>query len=242
MKISLIDHTGKGMSSRYAAELLIFTKSTRLQMSPDLFDDISKKDDEWIRNEIDYMSKTIPSSWEFCNYTFLIEGCNRAFTHQLVRNRHGSYAQQTMRVLNVSGFGYTTPDSLGDILNADKTYEKCMSEIQMAYDDLVEMGVPIEDSRGILPTNIETNIIASFNLRTCAELVAKRSSPRTQGMYRDFIEGIRSEILRVHPMFEPFLKNKKHDAASSLDQFIEDTVKEPSEKMRILKMVDLLRN
>src|SRR5574343_848502 len=112
MKIQLIDHTGKGKYSRYAAELLIFTKSTRLKMCPDLFTGIQSMSDDEINAELDYMVKTIASSWEFIDYTFLIEGVTRAFTHQFVRTRNGSYAQQTMRILDVAGFSWSTGPSI----------------------------------------------------------------------------------------------------------------------------------
>ena len=52
------------------------------------------------------MANTIPSSWEFVDYTFLVTGVSRAYTHQQVRTRAASYAQQTMRVLNMGEFDY----------------------------------------------------------------------------------------------------------------------------------------
>ena len=37
------------------------------------------------------------SPWEFSTYTFLVDGCSRVCSHQLVRHRHASYAQLSMR-------------------------------------------------------------------------------------------------------------------------------------------------
>ncbi len=90
MKVSLISHTP------HAAELLIFTKSTRLNMSPGLMDEIMSWSEDKKLAELEYMAATIPSSWEFVDYVFMIEGVSRAFTHQFVRSRNASYAQQTM--------------------------------------------------------------------------------------------------------------------------------------------------
>ena len=108
MKVTLIEYTGKGRSPRAAAELMVFTKSTRLKMNPGLLQNIKAMTDDEINAELDYMAKTIPSSWEMVDYTFLIEGVTRAFTHQFVRTRNGSYARQTMRILHVSGFSWST--------------------------------------------------------------------------------------------------------------------------------------
>jgi thymidylate synthase ThyX len=179
MKVSLIDYTGMGSHPDHAIDVLIFTKSTRLEMKPGLMDEI--RDWPWKKKaaELEYMANTIPSSWEFCHYTFLIEGVTRAFTHQLVRTRTASFAQQTMRVLNVGGWDYKKGPTI-----QDSSYDDCMVDIAEAYDRIIESGAKVEDARGILPTNILTNIVMGINLRTLAEMVRKRSSPRVQGEYR----------------------------------------------------------
>lgn len=245
MKLTLINHTGMGMDQWEAANQLIFTKSTRLTMSPGLLDDIRAWPEKDKIEALEYMSNTIQSSLEFVDYTFLIEDCDRAFTHQLVRTRTGSYAQQTMRILNVSGFKYTEGPSIRKDPLTKRIYEKCMSNIQSDYDELIASGAEIEDARGVLPTNICTNIVAKFNLRTVSELVAKRSSPRTQGAYRDYVNQVADAILEVHPMFDVFLRNRKVDAAKQLDDFIKEAYEVhgiTKENMTsLMKQVDILR-
>ena len=231
MKVTLINYTHD------AIETLLFTKSTRLNMSPTLFDDICVMSCEKKMEELQYMARTIPSSWEFVDYTFLIQDVTRAFTHQLVRNRHGSYAQQTMRILNVDGFTYETGPSV--VCGAKTLYDEQMASIQDCYNQLIESGVAIEDARGVLPTNIHTNIVAKFNLRTMAEIVSKRSSPRTQGEYRDVLEGMYQAIIEVHPWAEMFLKDRKVEAAAALDKFIKEKAGE--DILDVLKNVDILR-
>jgi thymidylate synthase ThyX len=62
---------------------------------------------------LDYISKTIRSSWEFVDYTFQITGVTRAFTHQFVRTRTGSYAQQSQRSVDMSsGIEVRMPNSV----------------------------------------------------------------------------------------------------------------------------------
>ena len=94
MKVTLVSTTPD------AAELLLFTKSTRLTMAPSLLAEIHAWPQEKKLAELAYMANTIPSSWEFVDYVFLVEGVSRAYTHQQVRTRAASYAQQTMRVLS----------------------------------------------------------------------------------------------------------------------------------------------
>lgn len=235
MKVTLINYT------QDAKETLVFTKGTRLKMSAGQFEEVKTKSECELNEEIEYMANTIPSSWEFVDYTFMIEGVTRAFTHQLVRNRHGSYAQQTMRILDVSGFGYEVGPSIKAKPELFDKYVEMMEEINKTYTWLIENGAEVEDARGVLPTNIHTNIVAKFNLRTVAEILSKRASPRTQGEYREFLEQMRSEVLRVHPWAEVFLKNKKHEAAAALDKLLSESLLSIDEKINMMKKVDLLR-
>lgn len=255
MNVTLIDYTGCGSPdpARHAANVLVFTKQTRLEMKPNLFAQIEAWADEKIIAELAYMANTIPSSWEFVEYKFLITDVTRAFTHQFVRTRTGSYAQQTMRVLNVDGWTYgygpTTkplqqiPFSSEDNAQADRSafYDSTMQMIANAYNDLIEMGAKIEDARGVLPTNIHTNIVAKFSLRCVADLVRKRSSPRTQGEYRDVLEAMRAEVIRVHPWASLFVDRDFDRAARDLDLEIMASNIPAEKKTAMMKLVDQLR-
>ncbi len=90
MKVTLIDWTGKGIDPWYSASLMIWTKQTRTQMSPGGFEEIRAWSEERKLEELKYMPATVPSSWEFTDFVFLIEGVTRAFTHQLVGTRTAS--------------------------------------------------------------------------------------------------------------------------------------------------------
>jgi len=245
MKVTLIDYTGAGAPdpASYAAGLLIFTKNTRLEMdltSVEKYQNAPKYSQE---TELAYMANTIPSSWEFVDYTFMIQDVTRAFTHQLVRTRTASFAQQTMRVLNVNGWGYGAGPSIKDDMLRNQMYNDTMESIAKSYDDLIDEGAAIEDARGVLPTNIHTNIVMKANLRTMAEMVTKRSSPRTQGEYRDFIEAVKVEMIRVHPWVRLFLERDFNRAAKDLDEMIQklpDNIASEY-KTNMIKLVDQMR-
>ena len=217
MKVQLIEYTGAGYAdpARMAANILVFTKQTRLEMRQDLFDEVCNWPWEKVEAELEYMANTIPSSWEFINYTFLITDVTRAFTHQFVRTRTGSYAQQTMRVLNVEGWTYGTGPSLSG--STEDVYNECMEKIADTYEELIDRGAKIEDARGVLPTNIHTNIVAKFDLRTLADTARKRASSRTQGEYREVMEAMKAEVLRVQPWASMFFGRTFDGAAISLE-------------------------
>lgn len=244
MKVTLIDFTGKGRphdQDYYAAALLIFTKRTRLKMSPEGLDEILNWPPKRIEDELAYMARTIPSSWEFCNYTLMVEDVTRAFTHQLVRTRTASYAQQTMRMLDVSGFTYSTGPTVRSHTNREARYGRVMEYLNNEYEALIESGVKAEDARGILPTNIHTNIVVGANMRTVAEWLTKRVSPRTQGEYREFLDAMRSEILAVHPWARMFFDRTQNVAARELDEEIAALDVDDYTRTRMIKLVDELR-
>lgn len=210
MKVRLIDYTGAtGPGSYndpwYAAKLLIYTKSTRLEQGEETQAKINAMTYDEIMNELDYISKTIRSSWEMVDYTFEIKDVTRAFTHQLVRTRTASYAQQAQRVVDMSTFETLVPETVSNLPATLDQWETCMSMVSQTYRYLKDMGVPVQDCRGVLPTNVLTNIIMKVNLRTLADLLGKRKSLRAQGEYQSVAREMERRVLEVHPWTKPFL-------------------------------------
>lgn len=243
MEVKLIDYTGAGSEdpARYAAERLVFTKQTRLNMNPDQLERVKRMSNAELYKELDYMAHTIPSSWEFVSYVFLINGVSRAFTHQFVRTRTGSYAQQTMRVLDVDGWKYQTGPTIEEDQERTMIYGAMMKNIDFAYRELIRKGAKIEDARGVLPTNILTNIVAKFDLRTFADTQRKRASFRTQGEYRDVMNAMREEVLRVHPWSSKFMERSFDNAARDLESEIRKLAIPPDETIRLIKFIDEMR-
>lgn len=236
MKVTLISTTPE------AKELLIFTKSTRLTMSPGLMDEIRAWPEEKKLAELEYMANTIPSSWEFVDYVFMIEGVSRAFTHQFVRSRQGSYAQQTMRVLNMGEYDYVHTDRVRNDVRARGLVDIINENIRLTYNELIKLGLPAEDARGILPTNISTNIVAKFNLRAFTDLAKSRTGGRTQNEYQKVMNAMVDEVLKVHPWAEKFLFQQGRDYFAEIEAFAEreyggDLLK----KGQLLKIVDKMR-
>lgn len=211
MKVELISYTPD------ALELLLFTKQTRLTMDPGLLDEIKAWTPERKKEELDYMRGTIQSSWEFVDFTFLIDGVSRAFTHQLVRTRAGSYAQQSQRTVDMQAFDYVIPPSFGAEDMITDVYKRIMEDIDGDYKKLRDMGANPQDARAVLPTNVSTNIIANFTLRTLADMAKLRLCTRTQGEYQLVFREIRRQVIEVYPWAEDFIQ--VHCAATGVCAF-----------------------
>lgn len=236
MKVTLVSVTPN------AADLLLFTKSTRLNMTPGLMDEIRQWPEEKKLAELRYMADTIPSSWEFVDYVFLVERVSRAYTHQQVRTRAASYAQQTMRVLDMGEFEYVFSKRVNDNPMAVSVVEEVLTTIKSGYRRLTAMGLPNEDARGILPTNIATNIVCKFNLRTMAELARSRTGGRTQGEYQTVVNAMIDRVLEVHPWADVFLAPKGRDYFAEIEAFAErEYGGNLLKKGELLKIVDKMR-
>jgi flavin-dependent thymidylate synthase len=233
MKVTLISYT------QDAEDLLIFTKSTRLTLRPGMLEEIKTWSAEQKEEHLAYMANTIRSSWEFVDYVFLVEGVSRAYTHQQVRTRAASYAQQTMRMLPMKNFHFIWPEKIYDNPSSQVRTRNCLKAIQETYTWLTSNGFAAEDARSILPTNIATNIICKFNLRNFADLVASRSGGRTQDEYRKVVQAMADEVLKVHPWAEKFLYQQGRDYFKEIEDFAGSLNQE--RKAQLLKIVDKLR-
>lgn len=196
MKVSLINYTSDALN------LLLRTKNTRLAHDSDP----ATWTDEERAEHLAYMRDTIKSSWEMVDYIFQIEGVTRAFTHQLVRTRTGSYAQEAQRVVDVSERGVVVPPSVAADDEALVHWNNAVDSVQAAYNALQERGIPRQDARGLIPTNITTSIIAKFNLRTLHEMAKLRLCTRTQGEYQDVFRKMRELVILVHPWAAEFIE------------------------------------
>lgn len=182
-----------------ALNLLLRTKGTRLKHG----EDPATWSDERRAEHLAYMRDTIKSSWEFVDYVFKIEGVSRAFTHQLVRTRTGSYAQEAMRVIDARSAPVLSPS-----LHSEKAQDMWQRGVEAAmetYAGLVDLGEAPQDARAILPTNVTTSIMAKFNLRTLSDMAKLRLCTRTQGEYQEAFRAMRQLVIEVHPWAAEFI-------------------------------------
>lgn len=245
MKVELISFTP------YAVDLLIFTKQTRLAMTPGLLEEIMYWDDQKRMNELRYMARTIRSSWEFVDFTFLISGVTRAIAQQITRTRTASFAMQSMRVTDVRDMHIENPFANDENVAEDGgwrepsvgVFEAAAQDAKIAYGQLVDAGAKLEDARGILPLNTTCNLVAKYNLRTLVDLVAARSSLRAQGAYADGVKQMKELVLGKYPEFECFFADPREAAFSMLEQVAKDLGITPGSgpAWEIAKAVDLLR-
>ena len=243
MKVELIDYTGVGRPDQewHAADVMIFTKQTRLNLSAGLMNEVKGWSAEKKQAELDYMAKTIKSSWEFVDLTFLLSGVSRAVAQQITRTRTASYAMQSMRVTNASELGVVEGKSLDE--RQIQLYRSAVDSAKQSYKELVEAGVKLEDARGVLPLNTECNIICKYNFRSVTDLIKARKSMRAQGEYGDIVREMERLILEVWPWASPFFASDKDVAIEMLESIVKSIGFTVGTGMgwEIAKAIDLIR-
>jgi thymidylate synthase (FAD) len=139
---------------------------------------------------------------EHASFTFSIEGVSRAMTHQLVRHRIASYTQQSQRYVKYDTLeNYVTPPSIAKNARAKKKYDDTLKKISDTYNELLNLDIPKEDARFILPNAAKTNIIVTMNARELRHFFNLRCCSRAQWEMRE----VATEMLRQAKKAAPAL-------------------------------------
>lgn len=195
MNVTLIEHTPNPEQTVALA--------ARLCYSPISIDDLREKlestDIEKFLDKI--MSLGHHSVLEHASFTFGIEGISRVTTHQLVRHRIASFSQQSQRyVSHKEHFTSIMPDSIAMDPDAREIFAFMSETVHKAYAQLVEMGIPAEDARYILPNATETKIIMTMNARELRHFFALRCCQRAQWEIREMSVEMLRQVKKVAPV------------------------------------------
>jgi len=130
---------------------------------------------------------------EHASATFRISGVSRAFSHQLVRHRIASYSQMSQRYTSSDNFPFVIPNSIDVNDTAFQVYDKAMCDLRVAYAQLIELGIPKEDARMLLPNACCTEIVATMNFRSLRNFFQLRLDAHSQWEIR----AVANEMLKI---------------------------------------------
>jgi thymidylate synthase (FAD) len=161
---------------------------------------------------------------EHASFTFSIEGVSRAMTHQLVRHRIASFTQQSQRYVTYDTLEkYVTPQSITENAEAKNIFDETLEKISETYQKLLNLGVPKEDARFILPNAAKTNIIVTMNARELRHFFNLRCCARAQWEIRE----IATEMLKQAKKAAPALFENAGPSCIELGYCIEGKMKPP---------------
>ncbi len=186
-------------------------KLTHSKTKPEDLDQSSEKELATILTHVVNLGHT--SVIEHASFTFAISDVSRSLTHQLVRHRIASYAQQSQRYVNLNEPCYVIPPTIQKNTAMKKAYTKTMDAIWEQYNDLLELGIPAEDARYVLPNAACTNIIVTMNARSLLNFFELRCCQHAQWEIRSLAQKMLQQVKKVAPVLfknaGPSCKTKK---------------------------------
>jgi thymidylate synthase (FAD) len=154
--------------------------------------------------------------FEHPHATFAIEGVSRSCMAQLTRHRHVSFDVQSMRYVAFDDVdpaevregqmvvippSATDPDWVGrnqqtsdydeaDVKRREEIFKDTIESAVESYQELLELGMPPEDARFVLPIGTKVNIVMSMNVRMLMHVADMRAAADAQWEIREMTEEI----------------------------------------------------
>jgi hypothetical protein len=125
---------------------------------------------------------------EWFTVAFECNGVSRGVTHQLVRTRKASFAQQSQRYADMGSFNARMPVEIANNPAARQAWLHAINTSRDVYKFLADLGIPMQDVRTVTPTAIETYIICEYPLSEFLNTYAYRACsmfyPETVALFR----------------------------------------------------------
>jgi len=141
------------------------------------------------------------------HYTITIKFvCDRGVTHELVRHRLASYAQESTRYCNCEGGvtfiippwmdvnegSYTEEDimetySFSDVSIDERMWMQHMLACERTYQELIRRNWAPQKARSVLPNSLKTEIITTANLREWKHILTLRTSKEAHPQIREIM-------------------------------------------------------
>lgn len=180
--------------------------------------DVSRITDDMRKQCFEDVQKThLQAPLELVKFHFLIEGVDRAFTHQHVRQRTAVYGQESLRFAipgtldmattlppSLQGTSRVSPEGPYDITEEQawrNRWEAALHSIDANYHALVETGMPAEEARGLLPTAVATRIHYCTDMRNMKDHAGNRLCTQAQFHWRVVFAQMLDQIRNYTPDF-----------------------------------------
>jgi thymidylate synthase (FAD) len=133
------------------------------------------------------------------HYSFSVRFiCDRGVSHEMVRHRIASFAQESTRYCNYSKSREVT--FIEPCFNHDQEWADSCLQAESAYLNMLEEGSTPQEARSVLPNSLKTELIMTANLREWRHFLklrtAKEAHPQMQQLTRPLLQ----ELKRLVPV------------------------------------------
>jgi thymidylate synthase (FAD) len=120
--------------------------------------------------------------------------CDRGVSHELVRHRLCSFAQESTRYCNYSKDKFNNQISVieppGLDINQTSMWRDAVSVAEKMYMSLLETGVQPQIARSVLPTCLKTEIWCTANLREWQHIFKLRTSVKAHPQMKELMDQV----------------------------------------------------
>ncbi len=154
------------------------------------------------------------SPLEFATATFKVEG-SRVYTHQQVRHRIASYAQESQRYVQLKDPSqFIVPPEIQENPQALSIFLGIMNETFNAYFSLLRLGIKKENARYLLPQAVKSKIFVSMNFRAWRHFLKLRCDKRAHWEIREVAQQILKILYQEAPsvfgdLYQKFILQEK---------------------------------
>ena len=126
--------------------------------------------------------------------------CDRGVTHEIVRHRLFSYAQESTRYVNYQkrGIEFIKPCFWSDQDENLGLWKYAMKQAEVSYNAMVLDGATPQEARSVLPNSLKTEIVITGNLREWLLFFTLRTTkfahPQMQEVANMLLEDIKTHI------------------------------------------------
>ena len=120
--------------------------------------------------------------------------CDRGVSHEIVRHRMASFAQESTRYCNYSKgkFGGEVTFIRPYNMHSDSTefaiWESAMSVAENSYMELLDNGISPQMARSVLPNSLKTELVMTANLREWRHFLNLRAAGSTGAPHPQMLE------------------------------------------------------
>jgi len=130
---------------------------------------------------------------------------DRGVTHELVRHRIASFAQESTRYVKYDGdteFIRPVFDWAQEKAPPSRKYStwiNAMSGAELNYQDMIKEGCSPQEARSVLPNSLKTEIIVTANVREWRHIFDLRTSPAAHPQIRRLMIPLLRELRKIAP-------------------------------------------
>ena len=156
--------------------------------------------------------------------------CDRAMSHEIVRHRLASFAQESQRYVNYGKEDEVTfiiPDGMKYKSDEWELWKTNMENAEKTYLSLIKCGVTPQEARSVLPNSTKTEIVMTANLREWrwffklrAADVTGQASPQMHELARPLLTELKTLV--------PIIFDDITYPGEELEKAVKEDVKEES--------------